>query len=269
MKHGMIVFAMLCSTLFASEDAKFTTRPAQAALSQKDVDYIRILPENLEADKFYRLTMQIKMKSANIMTIGITCGKNTAWARTGEMPAKWQKFCQYIAPGEAWNLYLGCVKGNTMQVKDIKLEVLNEKDFTVNLLPDYKAAGWHNAWGSKNEAKIMVTNSNDSPFGTEIIHTEIDKGTGFPAIQALPILPNRTLVVDMWVKGEPEDVWLTTLSSVVSSRFTVKKEWGKQQVKFKIPAAQKPSVAILVFWINKLQDARMCEFGKIEAYYEE
>ena len=272
MKLSLISLAVLCGAMaFSAESVKFSTKPDQKSLtSGKAVSYFRILPENLKEDKFYRVTMQIKLNQADTLACRVCRGEKGApgWSRSGSLSAEWQTYCQYIAPGSPWSYYSVGVKtkGNAFQVKDIKVEALDEQDLTANLLPSLKEAGWYNAWKNK-EAKIEFEKSEDSPFGAEVLTAEIGKGTGYPATLPVPVVPGRTLVICMWVKGEPDEVWSATVTGWGTKIFPVKKEWRKQELKFPINA-KKPTVSSLVFWKPRSEKTLKCSFGQVEAYYE-
>ena len=272
MKLSLATLAIMCGAMvFSAENVKFNTKPDQKILtSGKAVSYFRIMPENLKEDKFYRVTLQIKLNQTDNLATRIYRGEKAApgWNRTGRISAEWQPYCQYIAPGTAWSYYsIGVrTKGNAFLVKDIKVEALDEQDLTGNLLPPLKGAGWYNAWGKK-EAKIEFEKSEDSPFGAEILTAEISEGTGYPATLAVPVVPGRTLVLSLWVKGEPDEIWLATVTGCCTKNFPVKNEWAKQEVKFQVNA-KAPTVANLVFWKNKNKKQLKCSFGQVEAYYE-
>lgn len=272
MKIGLTSIAIMCGAMvFSAENIQFSTKPNQKILSSgKAVSRLRIMPEDMKEDKFYRVTMQIKLNQTDNLVTGIYRGEKAAHSfnRTGKFSTEWQTFCQYIAPGTSWSYYsLGAkTKGNAFLVKDIKVEALDEQDLACNLLPPLKELGWSNAWNAK-EAKMEFEKSEDSPFGAEILTAEIGAGTGYPATLGIPVVPGRTLVLTMWVKGEPDEVWLATINGCGTKIFPVKKEWCKQQIKFQVNA-KAPTVSNLIFWKNKNQKQLKCSFGQVEAYYE-
>jgi len=271
MKLNGIILAALCGiTAFAGENIKFKadTRPAQKKLSSKKaITSLLILPENLKQDRFCRITVQIKMTSPGTIVSAVRRGnEKPLWRQTG-MDAGWRNFSIYIAPGKAWNCSLGVSpKGNTFQVKDIRVEALDEEDLTKNLLPPMKEIGWYSVW-AKKEAKIGFEKSEDSPFGAEVLTAEISEGTGYPATLGIPVVPGRTLVVSMWVKGEQKEAWLATIIGCGTKTFPVTGEWRKQELKFKVKA-ETPAVSDIVFWKNKNKKPLKCLFGKVEACYE-
>ena len=272
MKISLTVIAVMCSAMvFSAENIQFSTKPDQKNLSSGEaVSRLRIMPEDMKEDKFYRVTMQIKLNQADNLVTGIYRGEKAApsFTRTGKFSTEWQSFCQYIAPGSAWSYYsIGVkTKGNAFLVKDIKVEALDEQDLTRNLLPPLKELGWCNANNAK-EAKMEFEKSEDSPFGAEILTAELGAGIGSPATLGIPVVPGRTLVLTMWVKGEPDELWMATATGCGTKVFPVKKEWAKHQIRFKVNA-ETPTVSNLFFWRDKPQKQLKCSFGKVEAYYE-
>lgn len=267
--NAVILTALWSITASAGENINFDTKPDfDGPASKNAIASLRILPEGLKKDRFCRITIQVKLTAPGVIVSGIYRGKEKPlWSRSGSFDTEWRKYCLYAVPGEDWTCTLTPrPKGNTFLVKDVRIEALGEEDLTGNLLPPLKEAGWHTVW-NKKEAKIGFEPSEDSPFGAEVLAAEIGAGTGNPATPAVPVVPGRTLVLNMWVKGEPDEVWLATLSGSGSQKFPVTGEWRRRELRFQIKTGT-PAAANIVFWKNKNRKPLKCVFGKVEAYYE-
>lgn len=271
MKLTAVAIAALSAAItFAGQNAAFITKPDKAKLvPEKAVSSLTLRPENHDKTVFYRITMQVKLKQPDDMVFRITCnGKNREWERVRTENTGWQKICRYIAPGEEWSCtYNVKTRGNTFFVRNIKLEKLDENDLTANLLPPLENAGWHNAWGKKQAAN-RFEKSDESPFGEYVFTSEINKGTCYPAILSVPAVPGRTLLIEVWVKGEPDEIWLATLSNRGSKIFPVKKEWSRQEIRIKVKDNSVPAAAKIVFWKPKTDKALKITFGQVKASYE-
>jgi len=269
---AIILAAALCGiTAFAAESVNFATKPALEKLTEKTTTSFRILPENLKQDRYYRITGQVKMTEPGMIASGIRREtEKSLWRASGSIGTEWQEFSLYVDPGEAWTCSLGArPKGNTFQFKDLKVEEMDQEDLTKNLLPTLKGMDWHTVW-SKTEAKIGFEKCEDSPFGSEVLAAEISKGTGYPATMSIPLIHGRTLVVKVWVKGEPDANWWVSIKGCGSKKLPVTGEWRKQELRFQVKD-EAPKSAVIVF-VKKLKDDEnkmKCSFGKVEAYYEE
>ena len=270
MKITAAIFTLLCSiAAFAGKNISFTASPDIAVLkSQKELTRLQITPERHDKSKFYRISMQIKAKRPGIISSTTTVGKKNSWESICVPNTGWNTVYRYVSPGEKW-IYKVNVKSKEAAfcVKDMKVEELDDNDLTSNLLPPLDNAGWYSAWGKK-KAKIELEKYDDSPFGENILTAEIDKGTGNPATLAIPAVPGRTLVLEIWTKGEPEEPWTATISRRGTKVLPVTKEWRRHEIRFNIKTQAAPDVAALVFWKPKNEKKLTCSIARVKAYYE-
>lgn len=270
MKITVAILSLLCSiAAFAGKNTAFTAVPDKANLTQqKELTKLQISPKNHDKSKFYRISMQIKAKQPGVISSCTTVGKKNSWESISVTNTDWNTVYRYVSPGEKW-VYKVNVKSREAAfcVKDIKVEELDDDELTANLLPPLDNAGWNSAWGKK-KAMISLEKYEDSPFGENILTAEIDKGTGCPATLAIPAVPGRTLVLEIWIKGEPEEPWTATVSRRGTKVLPVTGEWRRREVRFNIKPQAAPEVAALVFWKPKNEKKLTCSIAQLKAYYE-
>lgn len=270
MKISVIILSLLCSAAaFAGKSIAFTTVPDKSILTpQKALTGLQIRPENTDKCKFYRISMQIKATHPGEISSHIAVGKKSSWENICVPDTEWNTVYRYVSPGEAWT-YKASVKNKAFSfcVRDIKVEELDDNDLTANLLPHLDNCGWHSVW-SKLKAKTELVKSDDSPFGRNIFSAEINANTGYPATLAIPAVPGRTLVLEIWVKGEPDDVWNATVSRRGTKKLPLKAEWRRYEIKYKISPKTAPGTESLVFWKQKNKKKLTCTIAQIKAYYE-
>ena len=270
MKITAAILALLCSiAAFAGKNTAFETVPAEGNLTpQKELTRLQITPVSHDKSKFYRISMQIKAKQTGVISSTTTVGKKNSWESICVPNTGWNTVYRYVSPGEKW-IYKVNVKRKEAAfcVRDIKVEELDDNNLTSNLLPPLDNAGWYSAWGKK-KAKIGLEKYDESPFGENILTAEIDKGTGNPATLAIPAVPGRTLVLEIWIKGEPEEPWTATISRRGTKVLPVTKEWRRREIRFNIKPQAAPDVASLVFWKPKNQRKLTCSIARVKAYYE-
>ena len=270
MKLSVVILALLCSVAaFAGKKIEFTTIPDKSGLTpQKALTGLQIRPESTDKNKFYRISMQIKAKQPGPISSCASAGKKNSWENICVNGTGWNTVYRYIAPGEAW-FFKASVKNKDAAfcVKDIKVEELDDNDLSANLLPPLENSGWHSAW-SKQKSKNRLVKNDDSPFGEHIFCAEIDNKTGYPATLAIPAVPGRTLVLEIWAKGEPEDAWTATVARRGTKVLPLTSEWRRYEIKYNISPKVLPDVASLVFWKPKNQKKLTCSIAKVKVYYE-
>ena len=270
MKISVVIFALLCSAAaFAGKNIEFTTVPDKSGLTpQKALTGLQIRPESTDKSKFYRISMQIKAKQPGVINSCTSAGRKNSWENISIHDSGWNTVYRYIAPGEAW-VYKANVKSKDAAfcVKDIKVEALDNDDLTANLLPPLENAGWHSAW-RKKKAEIGLEKDDDSPFGEHIVTAKINKQTGYPATLAIPAVPGRTLVLEVWITGEPDENWNATVARRGTKVLPITAEWRKYEIKYNISAKAVPDVASLVFWKVKNQKKLTCSVSGVKVYYE-
>ena len=270
MKITVVIIALLCSVAaFAGKNTAFTVVSDKSELTQQTaLTKLQITPTSRDKSKFYRISMRIKAKQPGIISSCTSIGKKNSWESIYVPNTNWNIVYRYVAPGEDWTYKVNVKsKESAFCVKDIKVEELDDNDLTANLLPPLDNAGWNSVWGKK-KAKIDLEKYDESPFGENILNAEIDKGTGSPATLAIPAVPGRTLVLEIWTKGEPEEPWTATVSRRGTKVLPMTKDWRRNEIRFNIKPQASPDVAALVFWKPKNQKKLTCSIAQVKAYYE-
>ena len=204
-----VLFLLLAAALGACG-----ATPSDAVVKVDNIHgYATIAMPPSEDGRLYRITMQLKGdKGADIMFSYQKNNEDKAvWGILGKAGGKWTEVRYYASDsGSGWKLsFVRRNQQNTVNFKNIKVEILTPDDLKQNLLPATDLLSWRSVWFE--EVPMTLASAEDAPSESPVLRIDSKPGKGFPATRALPGVPGGALKVSLWIKGDREKVWAATL----------------------------------------------------------
>jgi|GEM_PF-4074717 len=185
---------------------------------------------------WHRFSFKIKKDKMEIVKVVFTnSAKKIYVVRNFYVPAGESNFTLYFHQYEAKQFdYISVESRTPGQIRDLKLEKLDEKDFKENLFPAPAAqiTNWNIVWGKAEMFKNVE--DKDCPFDGPVLFftlKAVKPGNGILATQVMPYVPGRKFRIEMWARGEKSGIAKFLIRGKKSDNqvrnIPLQKEWKK------------------------------------------